>query len=479
MSDESVRAPGPSLPGGFDASLAQFAKIGGFLSGGAAADLEHYELEAYIKAEGFELLRLLLQDHFDLRAMSEARLEEVTDTRGHAHRAVEGDHERRLATIVGTVRVSRMAYRRRGQQNLYPADAILNLPAGLHSHGVRELAAVESSRGSFEEAKEAIRRSSGVNVGHRQVEELAVATAVDFAAFYDHQPRPTASETEVVIVSADGKGVAMRPEDLRPATAKAQAEATPKLRTRRSKGEKPCKRMAEVAAVYVVEPVARSAAEVLASHGEPDTTKQAPKAKDKWLTASVVEDAATVIAEAFSEADRRDPEHSRTWVALVDGNNHQISRIKAEAKKRKVKVTIVVDLIHVMTYLWDAAWCFFAVFSSPERVAGCHEFRACGPLRIQLARIPSSSCPNVPWPAGPAIMWPIGRSVWRCQTGGRIGRWLTTSTAWWRSPMSFSSTCASAVTVQSRPRGCTPANWRSSWTGVAAAGAAWRTAPVI
>jgi len=360
VSDESVRAPGPSLPGGFDASLAQFAKIGGFLSGGAAADLEHYELEAYIKAEGFELLRLLLQDHFDLRAMSEARLEEVTDTRGHAHRAVEGDHERRLATIVGTVRVSRMAYRRRGQQNLYPADAILNLPAGLHSHGVRELAAVESSRGSFEEAKEAIRRSSGVNVGHRQVEELAVATAVDFAAFYDHQPRPTASETEVVIVSADGKGVAMRPEDLRPATAKAQAEATPKLRTRRSKGEKPCKRMAEVAAVYVVEPVARSAAEVLASHGEPDTTKQAPKAKDKWLTASVVEDAAAVIAEAFSEADRRDPEHSRTWVALVDGNNHQISRIKAEAKKRKVKVTIVVDLIHVMTYLWDAAWCFFA-----------------------------------------------------------------------------------------------------------------------
>ena len=161
MSDESVRAPGLSLPGGFDASLAQFAKIGGFLSGGAAADLDPYELEAYIKAEGFELLRLWLQDHFDLRALSEARLEEVTDTWGNVHRAVEGDHERRLATIVGTVRVSRMAYRRRGEQNLYPADAILNLPAGLHSHGVRELAAVESSRGSFEEA----RRRSGDRAG--------------------------------------------------------------------------------------------------------------------------------------------------------------------------------------------------------------------------------------------------------------------------------------------------------------------------
>jgi hypothetical protein len=44
---------------------------------------------------------------------------------------------------------------------------------------------------------------------------------------------------------------------------------------------------------------------------------------------------------------------------LVDGNNHQIDRIKTEAKKRKVTVTIVVDLIQVLEYLWGAAWCFF------------------------------------------------------------------------------------------------------------------------
>ncbi len=356
MSDQLAHAGELAFGDGFGASLGQFAKIGRFLSGGTAAGLEHFELETYVRTEGFELLRLLLQDHFDLRALSEARLEEVSGASGLAHRAVERDHERPLATIVGTVRVGRMAYRCRGEQNLYPADATWNLPAELHSHGLRELAAIESSRGSFEEAKEAMRRGTGVKVGHRQVEELASAAAVDFAGFYDRQARPTAAENEVVVISADGKGVAMRPEDLRPATAKAQAEAAPKLRTRRSKGEKPSKRMAEVAAVYVVEPVPRSPGEVMASHD--DTAKQAPKAKDKWLTASVVDDAAAVIAEAFSEADRRDPQHSRAWVALVDGNNHQISRIKAEAKLRKVKVTIVVDLIHVMTYLWDAAWCF-------------------------------------------------------------------------------------------------------------------------
>ena len=53
----------------------------------------------------------------------------------------------------------------------------------------------------------------------------------------------------------------------------------------------------------------------------------------------------------FKEADRRDPSHAHIWVALVDGNNHQIQRIQSEAKARGVKVTIVVDFIHVLDRL--------------------------------------------------------------------------------------------------------------------------------
>lgn len=59
---------------GFDASAAQFAKIRAFLDGDGAAGMEHFELEEYIKTEGFELLRLFLQDHFDVRAFREERL---------------------------------------------------------------------------------------------------------------------------------------------------------------------------------------------------------------------------------------------------------------------------------------------------------------------------------------------------------------------------------------------------------------------
>src|SRR5450759_929597 len=86
----------------------------------------------------------------------------------------------------------------------------------------------------------------------------------------------------------------------------------------------------------------------------------APRATNKWLTASVVDDAAHVLSALFAEAERRDPTHSRTWVALVDGNNHQIDRLHAEAKARRVTLPILIDFIHVLEYLWRAAWSFHA-----------------------------------------------------------------------------------------------------------------------
>ena len=119
--------------------------------------------------------------------------------------------------------------------------------------------------------------------------------------------------------------------------------------------------MAEVGAVYDLEPVPRTAADVLASkHDDGASVPPAPKATGKWVTASVADDAAEVVTRVFDEAERRDPRHGRTWVALVDGNNHQIDRINAEAENRELTVTVVIDLIHVMEYIWGAAWCFFA-----------------------------------------------------------------------------------------------------------------------
>ena len=42
----------------------------------------------------------------------------------------------------------------------------------------------------------------------------------------------------------------------------------------------------------------------------------------------------------------------------MDGNRHQIDRIRAEATARSLTVPILVDFVHVIEYLWAAAWCF-------------------------------------------------------------------------------------------------------------------------
>jgi len=81
-----------------------------------------------------------------------------------------------------------------------------------------------------------------------------------------------------------------------------------------------------------------------------------PKALAKWLAGSVRHDPAEVIAAAFDEAGARDPAHLRTWVVLVDGAEHQLDLIRAEAARRAVVIHIVIDIIHVLEYLWKAAW---------------------------------------------------------------------------------------------------------------------------
>jgi hypothetical protein len=330
-----------------------------WLAGAQAGDLTHGQVEERIHAEGVPVLRQLLQDHLDLQASREQRLDEVIDVDGQARAWAQLDRQRELATRFGPVTVTRIAYRSRGHADLHPADAVGNLPVEKHSHGLRKLAALEAVRGWFTDAVTAIERSTTVRVGKRQLEALACAAATDVDAFYTaHVPAETDAAASVLGLSFDAKGVVMRPDGLRAPTAK--AATSQKLSTRLSKGEKRNrKRMCEVAAVFDVTPVPRLVADILPDDPRPPgTSAPAPVTSGKWLHASVSDDAATVIAAGFAEADRRDPHRQRTWIALVDGNTHQIDRIRAEARTRKLAIPIIVDFIHVLEYLWKAAWCF-------------------------------------------------------------------------------------------------------------------------
>jgi hypothetical protein len=333
-------------------------------AGPAAAALTACDLEELLDERGREVLRQLLQDHFDLRAAREeqqAREQRApaTGPDGITRTRLEPGHGRLLSTLFGTVQVTRCAWRKPGAPNYRPADAALSLPAGRHSHSLAKLAALEAARGSFDAAHAAITRRCGPVIGKRQLEQSVVHAAADIPAFYAARvPEPCTPET-LLVLSADGKGIVMRPGALRAATAKAAAKLG-KMRTRLTAGEKPNrKRMAALVTVYDAGPAKRRPHDVIAPpggrHGD-RPLRPGPKALAKWLAGSVRKDPAEVIAAAFDEAEARDPLHLRTWVVLVDGAEHQLDLIRAEAARRGAEIHVVIDLIHVLEYIWKAAW---------------------------------------------------------------------------------------------------------------------------
>ena len=388
-------APEPADP--FAACHARFEQVLQVAGSQETQQMKHSDLERLLAEEGQELMRQLYQACLDQRAQAEVN-DEVVDAQGK-QRTRQRTQRRELETIFGTVEVGRTGYGAEGEASLHPLDAQLNLPDERYSLEVRRRVALEASKNSFDETVETLSRYTGAEIGKRQVEELVGRAAQDFDAFYEqrhHQAaaaEATAAEataaqataaqataaqaaaTEaaaappaatdavptdaLLVITGDAKGVVMHREDLRPATRTA-SERTPrsKLNTRLSKGEKRNrKRMAMVAAVYAVAAQVRTPEQMLAvlardEEAEPRPARPRPQHKRVW--ASLEQEPREVLEEAFREALQRDPQGNQIWVAVVDGNETQLTILKQLAEHYGVRLTIVLDIFHVLEYLWKA-----------------------------------------------------------------------------------------------------------------------------
>lgn len=341
----------------FERSSERFEKIRDFAGSREADEMSQSELERELEERVRELKRQLMQDALDRRCGGPA-MEPVRDGSGREH-PVMREHERTLRTTFGEVSVKRWGYGGDGLVSLHPLDAELNLPPEGYSLELRRRLAREAARGSFEEAVEAIHETTGVLVPKRQAEELASRAAEDFDEFYaakralDSLEPP---EEPVLVMSVDGKGIVMRREDLREATRKKAEAREPMLTARLLPGEKPnAKRMAAVATVYAVGRNVRTPEDVFPPPG-PRRAPPPPRPRpvDKRVWASVEQDVDVVVTEMFLEAESRDPERRLHWVVVVDGNEHQLRLIEQAARDSEVQLTTIVDVIHVLEYIWAA-----------------------------------------------------------------------------------------------------------------------------
>jgi hypothetical protein len=344
----------------FQQAYEQYDEIVNILSAEESQSWEHGEIERYINERGTELLRRLFQGHLDLRYSQEKYESEVYGGDGEQRPHRRKQTECQLETLYGEVVVRRVGYstQKPDVSALYPVDGKLNLPPDKYSDELRRQVAQEVSKVSFSETSQTIASTTGGRVGKRQCEELTVKVTQDFEDFYaqrSHQ-KPESSQ-DLLVLTTDGKGIVMHEEDLRETNAKAAKTSSKQKKTRLAPGEKRNrKRMATVASVYSTPRYERKPEEIIGDQQDPPPR---PEIANKRVWTSVRQDAKSIIASAFEEALQRDPQQQREWVGLVDGEAHQLDTIEKLAKQHGVEVTIVLDFIHVLEYVWKAALCFF------------------------------------------------------------------------------------------------------------------------
>ncbi len=358
----------------FLASRRLFDDLVAQASSAQALTTGHADVEEALVTGGRGLLNRLFQDHMDLRSAQERRVEVVDD---------EGVRlsERRLArrtlrSLLGPVVVPRFLYQEAGRRGRAPADAGLRLCEDGYSMGVRREVAQLCARDAYAPAVETLERLTGAHVPQRQAEELARRAAADVEAFYCEQASEPVPRKALLVLSFDAAGIVMRTESLRVETRKkAESEPPdapfpPKLKS----GEKPNrKRMAQVGTVYAVEPFFRTAEDIVGELRSLTPTQadearpSRPRPINKRVFGSIARNASDVIDEGFRDALARDPKRRRRWVVLLDGNADQIRAVKRAAKRTKVEITIIADLIHLIEYLWPAAYCFHPPGSDEAR----------------------------------------------------------------------------------------------------------------
>jgi hypothetical protein len=354
----------------YAASRAWFEAMITRLSEEETAAGTHEALEDYLTGDGRELQRTMMQDHLDACARREERRAQVVGADGVARVRAEPGHTRLLATTVGRVEVSRIAYRAAKASNLHPADAVRALPARTHSFPLQRAVVHEVADRPLRSARESLARTTGQQLGTRQLQEITVEAARDVRDFYaqhtapdpapapgtEPEPAPGTGGRDLLVLSIDATGVNMIPSGLRtPAPPRPAGPQPPsaQLSTRERTGRT---RMACVTACYDVRPAPRSAADILPRDAaERAARRDGPVAKARRMDASLEHSTAAMTTALFDQAEQRDPAHQRRWVVLVDGANHQLDCIEKEAGKRGVDIDIIVDFVHVLEYLWKAA----------------------------------------------------------------------------------------------------------------------------
>jgi hypothetical protein len=317
-----------------------------------------HEVEKAIWQQVLHIGRQALGQFFALLGTGDLG-EAITLPDGRCCQRLEQLHERRYVSIFKEFTLPRTVYgSREGQKiDFVPLDNRLQLPEGDFSYVLQDWDQSFCVEQAFGPSAQAIARILGFRQSVDSLERMNEDMADQVLDYWEDRPVPKAREEgEILVTSADGKGIVMRREEPVPVT------------PFRRKGEKASqKRMATVGTAYTVDRYRRTPEQVVAAlfRDGPTPAELRPQPQHKYVWASLscadgggsVSGMDIVYTWLADQVDKRNPDSIKEMVHLSDGQPC-LWEARHEYLPQE-NLSEILDILHVASYVWQAAHVFY------------------------------------------------------------------------------------------------------------------------
>jgi hypothetical protein len=287
--------------------------------------------------------RGLMQLRFEACSAAEVR-QDAIEVQGIRY-AYQHQSSRAYVSLFGEVRLDRAYYWNPEYGGVCPLDAGLSMPGRRYSDSVQERLSEMNVWVPQEHSLALFERWLGVKIPKGSLQNSVSEQALYVEDYYAQHVVPTApAQDTVLVVTADGKGIPMTRQD------------SPPPADRRGRGQpKTAKKEAVVTALYSVAPYVRDSQAILAAllpeqvpQPTPPTARPALSHKQTFGT---LEGKTAAMNQLAIQVARRDPTAFAYRVALSDG----AVALQQHLLDHFPDFTLVLDIIHVTEYVWDAA----------------------------------------------------------------------------------------------------------------------------
>jgi len=291
---------------------------------------------------------------------------------GLSLRRSEEKQERRYQSIFGDIKVERYVYWHREKQKalVKPLDEKLALPQDEQSYVLQDWLQRLVIKETYAEGVASLKTLLNLTTSVRTAERLNGQMAQAISSFKPLEDFDNEPDAELLVVTADGKGVPMRKslnerKHEKYGTKLYESQNTTgvtKTEKRRTVGaNKSTKQTAYVGAVYSIEPFVRSAEDVLNELQRVDRQADRPRPVNKRLSLEMTqlfdqlqEGPQQLFSSLAEEVGQR--RNNRVVISLMDGQRSLWFR----QREFLPDAVPILDLFHAMEYLWEAAYCFEA-----------------------------------------------------------------------------------------------------------------------